>query len=180
MQLNKNNLLQVIKVELSKWFLDNFGESLDAVLNDTSRLRASAHKRAVAAQALYLLGFDCSCIAEIMGRSVTESRSFTQLKDPFTTATALDLHAYLAKFMELYFTERLLELQVDNNKYTTILGMIKDDRLHMGELDVYLNQYKPTNYDIYRNNVYNYYVKRMREKHGLYKPKTLGELKDEA
>lgn len=180
MQLNKNNLLNTVKVELSKWFLNNFGESLEAILNDNTRLRASAPKRSIAAQALYMLGFDHECIAEIMGRSSAETRSFVQLKDPFTTATALDLHAYMAKFMELYFTERLLELQVDNSKYNAILEMIANDRVHCAELDVYLSKHKTTNYDVYRNNVYNYYVKRMREKHGLYKPKTMGELRDEA
>lgn len=180
MPLSKSNLLQVVKVEVSKWFLENFGESLDAILNDSTRRLAAASKRAIVAQALYMLGFNTDCLAEILGRSTTEVRSYTQLKDPFTTATALDLHAYMAKFVEAYFVERLLELSVNNSRLNYVLDLIKNEVAVDAEIELFINKRAPVQYDTYKNNVYNYYVKRMREKHKLYQPKTIGQLRDEA
>lgn len=147
-----DDLMRLLEIQISAWLQENFGETLDCVVENGQGSTKHKSKRIMVLTCLYMLDVDPIDIARILRVHVSTVKAWYKSRDAAITAAALDMYAFVAGRVSDFFEGKLLDARAAHN------------RLRAAAYDNNLAFVNPSvsQFDNTADEIFGYYVKRLR------------------
>lgn len=147
-----DDLMRLLEIQISAWLQENFGETLDCVVENGQGSTKYKSKRIMVLTCLYMLDVDPVDIARILRVHVSTIKSWYKSRDVAITAAALDMYAFVAGRVSDFFEEKLLNARATHNR---LRATAYDNNLAFANPSV-------SQFDNTADEIFGYYVKRLR------------------
>lgn len=147
-----DDLMRLLEIQISAWLQENFGETLDCVVENGQGSTKHKSKRIMVLTCLYMLDVDPVDIARVLRVHVSTIKSWYKSRDAAITAAALDMYAFVAGRVSDFFEGKLLDARAAHNR---LRATAYDNNLAFANPSV-------SQFDNTADEIFGYYVKRLR------------------
>ena len=147
-----DDLMRLLEIQISTWLQENFGETLDCVVENGQGSTKHKSKRIMVLTCLYMLDIDPIDIARILRVHVSTVKAWYKGRDTATTAAALDMYSFVAGKVSDFFEEKLVSARAAHNR---LRAVAYDNDLAFMKTNV-------SQFDNTADEIFGYHVKRLR------------------